>query len=572
MKVVIICFIVILGYHITAWSTGVEAAVQSGIKLDREQSFFRFAELRRSQGEKCTTEASAADVDSRMATENSIVNLKSEGDSLPVSSSSDKAAWHDGALESIATSGQGLIDCIVGADGAIYCGYYDDRVIPGYPDYYGVYVKRSTDGGETWSNPDSGANGFALYNLFMDRPSIEVFESTTGTYRLLVAVSAPWPYQSSAYDIIVCWKDIGSGDNFSAVSVQNDEAEDYLIPRLKAIVRPSSPSLKRIVCSSYSYSDGILWCDRSDTNATGWSGYAAINPATDQANVWRADFIEDKLNNRLFCVWSVGLLATPDNPLVVMALSTDQGASWFPDLYRVSPSGWNSCAESDAAIASNPTQTNKTFMVVWTGQQLTTNLYNIYYSYQFLDSISVGPGSVWNPAPAGSPLIWGTVYSDTNFDNTMPAILEDNRLSLGGYRVAFLDQHQAALAQVRYTECSFDTPVSWLASEIVSAPNADPARQGSTALSMGVGYNSTTYPNRRCVMWPDFRDPEVYANNYRAWADFSQLPTFTPSPTGTAVSPTPAATATPAPIPTLSSGGIIGLLVLVGLALRRYRC
>ena len=477
-----------------------------------------------------------------------MINLKSlDG---KVQQTHGRALWTELNIQNVATSSQGLVDAIMGPDGYVYIAYFDDQEPA--PGYNAVYTKRSGDGGATWENPDGGANGFALYGLFMDRPSIEVFEASPGNYRMTVAVSAPWPTQTSPNDIIIAWKDIGAGDDFTTVSIQNDTSENYLIPRLKAVTRPSNPSLKRLLCASYSYSDGRLWCDRSDTNGTSWGSYAAINPGTDQEEVWRGDFIEDTNNSRVFCVWSVGVSAAPDNPAVLMALSTDQGQNWFADLYRMAPSSWDSCSEADAAISVNPLQTDRTLMIAWTGRELSTENFGIYYSYQFLDAITVA-GSTWDPSPTGFPVNWGAIYTDADYSNTMPAIVEDNRLTVGGFRVAFVDQHLAASAQMRYSECTFDTPVSWMAADVISSPGADPARPPSTALSSGVGYNAGVYSDRRCAVWPDFRSGS-YFDMYAAYADMNATPVPTASPTGIP-SETPTATPeiSPTPVPTGSA-------------------
>ncbi len=534
------CVIIFLALPI--WQKA-SAGLQTGLKIDQA------GVLHNHLNSGCADQLEWFDeteFETAIEEKNVIVNLRSQASAAD--GNHGKAQWNEVIVEQIPASGQGLVDMIVGADGYTYLAYYDD----GIPNYGAVYVRRSMDGGATWFRPDSGANGFALYNMFMDRPSIEVFETTPGHYRLAVAVSAPWPYQSSPNDIIVCWKDIGSGDDFTAISVQNDTYEDYVVPRLKAVSRPSQPTQKRILCASYGYSDGRLYCDYSDTNGTSWGSYSIINPATDQVEVWRPDFIEDRVNNRLFCVCSTAVAASPDRPAVLMALSTNQGGTWYPDLYRMNPALWNYCAESEAAIAGNASQPNRTLMIVWSGQETSGQLFNIHYTYQFLDRISVGPGSVWNPSPTGFPVTYGTLYSDTDYDNTMPAVIEDNRLAIGGYRVAFIDQHLPSLARVRYSECLFDTPVNWIPAEIISSASADPARQGSNALSIGVGYMTTTYPQRRCAVWPDFRDPEDYANNYGAYADMI-LPTSTPSPTATPTDTptlTPLPSDTPTPIPT----------------------
>ncbi|MBN2055614.1 hypothetical protein JW905_11865 [bacterium] len=507
------------------------------------------------------------------AVPNELINLRSlDSDWRPPV---DRAAWTEDRVQNVPTSGQGLVDVIVGDDGYLYCGFYDDQYFPGSPPPHAVYIKRSTDGGQTWGNPDSGANGFALNGLFTDRPSLEVFQTTPGSYRLAVAVAAPYPLVSSALDIIVCWKDIGSTDDFTMVSVQNDVSENYLMPRIKAVTRPSNPSYSRLVCASYGYSDGRLWCDWSDTNGTSFGNYSGINPATDQVEVWRADFMEDTENDRLYCVWATAVLADPDHPCVLMALSTSQGGAWFTDLYRMSPASWNYCAEPDAAIADNPLQLDKTFMLAWSGQESPASLFNLYSTHQYLDVVSVGPGDTWNPSPTGFPVVRSVVYADVDYDNTMPAIIEDPHLLNGGYRVALVDQHQAALARVRYTECGFSSPGAWITPEIVTGSTADPARQGSTALSMGVGYGPPAFQDRRCAVWPDFRDPEAPPNNYCAWADLTTQPspTFTPGVTATPpVTPTPTATPTAAPIPSLDpAGGIILVSILGGLLLIQTR-
>ncbi len=450
--------------------------------------------------------------------------------------SDGRSTWTETMLETVPTSNQELVDTIIGEDGNLYCAYFDDLPIPSQPAYKAIFVKRSTDGGATWGNPDAGSNGFALFGIFMDRPSIVVFPTNATTYRLAVAVSAPYPNQSSANDIVVCWKDIGTTDDFTLVSVQNDTSDDYIGPRLKSVRRPGQPALRRIVCASYSATNGRLFCDYTDTNVTSWESYSAINYATDQVLFWRADFMEDVDNSRLFCSWSVDVSGTAgDHPRVIIALSTNQGQSWFSTLYAISPSGWDYCAESDAAIASNPSQTGKTLMTVWSASQTAGSSFKICYSYQLLNAITVA-GTTWSMGT----VTYGTVYSDTDGDNTMPAIVEDNRYPDGGYRVAFIDQFAAASAQVRYTECTFSTPVAWTWPEVVSAPGADPARNGSDAISSGVGYASQgAYQNRRAAIWPDYRSGEFEI--YAAWSEFT--PSFdTPTP---AQSPTPTSTRTP---------------------------
>ncbi len=492
------------------------AGLGSGVKVG-EISNFQLPEAPGHEG----LERKASQSDSE-GVGNALINLRTAGDFFECSS--DRGIWTELNVQSIPGSSQGLIDVVVAEDGYVYLAYFDDN--QPQPGHYCVFVKRSGDGGFTWENPDGGANGFALYNLFMFRPSIAVFQTTPGTYRLTVAVSAPWPYISSPNDIIVCWKAIGSGDDFTAVSVQNDTNENYVAPRLKSVRRPSNPSLKRVLCASYGYSDGRLWCDYSDTNCTSWNGYSAINPATDQVEIWRADFIEDVINNRLYCVWSAAFSSAPGNPDVLTALSVNRGNSWFSDLYRMAPNDWHTCAESDAAIASNPFQNNKTLMLVWTGIEQITSVAKICYTYQYADSIQVGPGDFWDPSPDGFPVHVGEIYQDADYDNTMPAVFEDSRLNGGGYRVAFIDQHQSDSARVRYSECAFTMPPTWLQAEIVSGGSADPAYGSSNALSSGVGFNNTAFPYRRCALWPDFRSGAT-CDVWAAWSDIAPSPTPT---------------------------------------------
>lgn len=506
--------------------------------------------------------------------------------------SDDRSTWTEVMLETVPTSNQGLVDTIVGEDGNIYCAYFDDFQNPSYPDHKAVYVKRSTDGGATWGNPDAGANGFALYGIFMDRPSIVVFPTTATNYRIAIAVSAPYPNQGSPNDILVMWKDIGTTDDFTMVSVQNDLFENYIGPRLKVIRRPSQPALRRVVCASYGYSDGQLYCDYTDSNVTSWGNYSTINPATDQVLFWRADFVEDIDHSRLFCTWSADTSGTAgDHPRVITALSTNQGQTWFSTLYAISPSGWDYCAESDSAIASNAAQPDKTMMTVWSASQTAGSQFKICYTYQLLNNITVS-GSTWNMGT----VTFGTVYTDSDYDNSMPSIVEDNRYPDGGYRVAFIDQFQSTGARIRYTECSFSTPVSWTWPEVVSAPSADPAYSDSTAISSGVGFSAqTAYQNRRVAVWPDYRTGEFEV--MAAWSEFTPsfdtptptvtpTPTITPSPTVTrtptpTVSPsatptptntqlpiTPPATFTPLlPVPAIDSSGLLTLVISVTLVL-----
>jgi len=524
-----------------------------------------------------------------------LVNITRQGSEMTLNDG--RAIWTEVYVEDEPTSGQGLVDVIMGEDGYLYAAYYDD--LTSYPTHFAVFIKRSSDGGATWLNPDGGSNGFGLLlpttyiaDWVAPQPSIEVFEISPGNYRIAVACTAPWPNNTSPFDTVVVWKDIGSAD-WTTASVQNNPTDHYVLPRIKVVERPLSPGNKRIVCATFAYTDGRLWCDISDTNGESFGSYSAINPATDQTHAWRADFMEDTDNDRLYCSWGVETNSS-GHPRVLLALSDTQGGSWYADLFAISPGAYDFCAEPDSAIASNPLQPNKTLMTVWTAAENPTDVFNIYYSYQFLDTIEVVPGISWDPSPAGFSYNIGTVYSDTDYDNTMPAIIEDNRISDGGYRVAFLDQYTASAGQVRYTETDFTTPVSWLTPEVVSAPGADPALEGSNALSMGVGYNNSAYPYRRCAVWPDFRDPEIYSNMYASYTDINQspvptatatptssptaiptntptgIPTTVPTDTPTTNPVTPVATSTPGPIPTTGPAGIGLLLIILGALLAGF--
>ncbi len=227
-------------------------------------------------------------------------------------------------------------------------------------------------------------------------------------------------------------------------------------------------------------------------------------------------------------------------------------------------------------------------MIVYSARQNSTGTIGVRYTYQFLNSISVS-GSTWNMSPPGYPVITGLLYTDADSDNSMPSIVSDNRISGGGYRVVLLDETSISSGRMLYTETGFEAPFVWTTPEVVSAPGADPARQGaSTGVSSGVAVGTGLFENHRFAFWPDYRSGTV-ADVYCAWAEGeappptptptitpSPLPTNTPTSTPTAtptstptsvptVVLTPVPTVTPAPIPATGPAGVGGLLLLIGL-------
>lgn len=467
-----------------------------------------------------------------------------------------RAQWTETRVSPGTDSGEQLVDVIVGEDGALYAAYYDDHLVPGHPDYHAVYTKRSTDGGVTWTNPDAGYNGFALQGLMSLQPSLTVFSSTAGSYRMIVAVSSQLA-GSSATNIHCCYKDIGADAGFSGVPVQGDTSLNYVFGRLLAIPKPSNPTQRRIICASYSLDDGKLWTNYSDSDGVSWQPKTAVSANDTQREIWRPSLVHDSLNSRLFCVWSTALMAAPRNPVIFMALSDTSGAEWYQTTYRVSPL-WSLCAESDAAC-STASVPNPSLIIVWTGKRLATDKLSINYTYQLLSYISVGPGPVWDPAPDGYPLTHDILYADTNWDNYTPCITSDQRIT-GGYRVAFIDQTAEFAARVGYAECSFEIPPVWSAIETASGPAANPARDGSTALSSGVGYGTGQYSSYRCAVWPDYRSPSYASEIYCGWAvmqsTVTATPTVTPTTQGTtapSVTPSPHASSTFTPAGSFTS-------------------
>lgn len=461
-----------------------------------------------------------------------------------------------------ATNSQGFVNAITGQDGHLYTVFFDDRSFPGYPNHNAVYVRRSTDGGQTWENIDHGATGFALAflgGLGHVYPSIEVFRTSATTYRLAVTVYAGNQWLDR-YAAVLLWKDIGSGSNFNGPVYISNQDYDFVLPTIKAIPRPSNPDLNRLIVGYVSLDYGFYISKYSDTNGQSFVTGDFISDIFADT-MWKPDFVFDSVNNRLFCVWSMATQSPPTNPRVLVAMSPNRGVTWNNDLYVISPVNWNYCAEAVAAITENPVAPERTLMVAYTARQFASNLFRIEYTYQNLDNIT-GSGSNWDIGTVTR----GTIYSDTDYDNTMPAITSDNRLSGGGYRVALVDQTGPSSARMLYTETDFSIPMIWSEAEEVSAPNADPARQGPwTGISSGVAVGTGVYEDTRIVVWPDYRNG-LQSDIYCAYNDMSATPTPTPSPipTHTPVpTNTPAGTPTPEPPPIPATGPFgIGLLLL----------
>ncbi|MBN1296973.1 hypothetical protein JXA80_09345 [bacterium] len=470
-------------------------------------------------------------------------------------------------------SSQGYVDVITGQDGNLYCAFYDDRLVTGYVDHKSVYVRKSVDGGATWENIDGGATGFALAYLggLDARPSVEVWETTPGNYRIAVAVSAGDETLSS-YDVVILWKELGSGNDWSSYFLGNS-SYDYALPRLKAIPRPSNPSRSRLITAFVLTQYGYYLSVYSDTDAASFGSSAAFISDIDAWEMWRPDMEYDAENDRLFCVYSMSEYNDPNHlAKTLVALSPDRSLSWYLDIFSIAPSGWNICAEAEAALSANPLQTDSTLMVVYSAQQTIGDTFHIHYTYQYLNAI-VESGGTWDIDPVGHPVFRGTVYSDTDGDNTMPAIWADDRLTIGGFRIALLDETSTSSSRMVYTESTFDQPAVWMVPDEVSAPGADPARQGTgTGVSSGVAVGSGVYADTRIVVWPDYRngaDSGIYCARYPDTAVTptpipTQAPTETPAPT---VSPTPP----PPPIPATGPAGLILLLAGVSLLLGLIR-
>lgn len=473
-------------------------------------------------------------------------------------------------------SSQGNVDVITGQDGNLYCAFYDDRVISGYPNHKSVYVRKSTDGGATWENIDGGATGFALSHLGAlgdARPSVEVWETTTGNYRIAVAISAGDETLVS-YDVVVLWKELGLNNPWTSYFLGSN-TQDYALPRLKAVPRPSDPSRERLVLAFVGVYAGFYISTYSDTDAASFTGTASTISDIMAYDMWRPDLMYDGINDRLYCLWSMSEDSDPSHlPKALICCSPDRAVNWYPDIFQVSPTGWNVCAETEGALSSNPLQTDPTMMIVYSAQQSSTDTFEVHYTYQYLNVITEG-GGTWDMTPTGHPVYRGTIYTDTDGDNTMPAVWADNRLTGGGFRVGLLDETSVSSSRMLYSESPFDTPGIWMTPDEVSAPGADPARQGGvTGVSSGVAVGTGLYADTRIVVWPDYRngiDSEVYCASYPSTG---AVPTMTPTATVTPTqTQTPAATTTPEPIPSTGQSGIgillLSLTLLMGLRLRR---
>jgi hypothetical protein len=498
-----------------------------------------------------------------------LINLRLDNDGT-VRTQGRNSDWSEVIVASggnYATNSQGYVDAITGQDGHLYTAFYDDRTHAGNPNHKAVFVRRSTDGGQTWENIDHGATGFALAFLggpgdVRARPSVEVFHTGSNNYRIAVAVCAG-NQTLSYYSAIVLWKDIGSGSDWTAVFVSNPNF-DFVLQRIKAIPRPGNPSLSRLIIGYVSLDYGFYLTKYSDNNVVSFSTLGEFVSDIDALEMWRPDFVFDSVSNRLFCVWSMATMTTPTNPRVLVAMSPNSGLTWNHDIFAISPPNWNTCAEAVAAITENPAVSERTLMVAYSAKQFASDLFRIDYRYQNLNNIT-GSGGNWDIGTVTG----GTIYSDTDYENTMPAITSDNRLSGGGYRVALLDQTGPASARMLYTETDFSIPMIWSEPEEVSASNADPARQGQfTGVSSGVAIGTGAYEDTRVVVWPDYRNGSK-SDIYCAYNDMAAAPTPTPTPepTNTPIpTNTPAGTATPVPppIPTTSPGGMALLLTLIG--------
>ncbi|MBN1879006.1 hypothetical protein JW823_02755 [bacterium] len=486
--------------------------------------------------------------------------------------SGEDYTWTESLVEPYSTSSQGYVDAITGQDGYLYCGFYDDRTIAGNPNHKSVFIRKSTDGGATWGNIDGGATGFALAYLGAaggERgPSIEVFETTPGNYRIAVAVYAG--NQTLTYfSAIVLWKNLGSNDDWMAVYVSNQDY-DFALPRLTTLPRPGQPSRNRVIVSYISMDYGYYISKYSDTDATSFITGVFISDI-DAAEFWKPDFMYDSVNNRLFCVWSMSELNDPQQlPKVLIAMSPNSGLSWNLDIFQISPTSWNTCAEASCALTENPLTSDRTLMVVYSAQQNPSDIFRVEYTYQFLEDI-MASGSDWHIAPEGHPVIRGTIYSDTDADNTMASIVSDNRFDGGGYRVVLLDETSVSGSRMLFKETGFDAPFIWESPEVVSAPGADPARQGpNTGVSSGVAVGTGVFDNRRFAFWPDYRSGTL-CDVYCARAD-GEPPVPTPTPTATDIPtmtptslPTATPTDTPPPIPSTSPGSAGILLIMIGL-------
>ncbi|HPQ41143.1 MAG TPA: hypothetical protein PLV45_12295 [bacterium] len=461
-------------------------------------------------------------------------------------------------------SSQGYVDVITGQDGNLYCAFYDDRTISGYANHKSIYVRKSVDGGATWENIDGGATGFALAylgGLGDARPSVEVWETTPGSYRIAVIISAG-DESLVSYDAVVLWKELGLGNDWTSYFLGNS-SYDYALPRLKAVPRPSNPSRNRLVAAFVLTQYGYYLTAYSDTDAASFGASAAFISDIDAWEMWRPDMEYDAANDRLYCIWSMSEYNDPSHlPKTLIALSPDRSPSWYLDIFSIGPLNWNVCAEAEAALSANPVQTDPTLMVVYSAQPNVGDTFHVHCTFQYLNVITEG-GGTWDIDPPGHPVFPGTVYTDTDGDNTMPAIWADDRLNDGGYRVAILDETSVSSSRMLYTESTFDQPAVWMTPDEVSAPGADPARQGaSTGVSSGVAVGSGTYADTRIVIWPDYRngaDSDIYCARYpdtavTPTATSTQAPTETPTPSATP-------TAVPPPIPATSG---IGILVLLG--------
>ncbi len=249
----------------------------------------------------------------------------------------------------------------VDAYGNIYVAWEDDR------SGVNIYFAMSTDGGETWTNPN-----------------VKVNDSTpTGHYNPSLAAD-------DSGNIYVTWSDERYDISDIYFAMSTDKGSTWTTPNVRVNSPPDGMQLMSCVAADDSGTIYAVWDDdrtgmrrvyfaRSIDSGTTWSGNVRVSDTASLFTNYPSIDVDGE--GTIYVAWDDGRGGDMD---IYFSKSTDSGVTWTDPNVRV-----NDWAPRDQYMSSLTVDEPGNVYVAWTDMRRGTDDYDVYFA------LSTDRGNTW---------------------------------------------------------------------------------------------------------------------------------------------------------------------------------